>query len=61
MPVAIAPLHPTIGVHAPLRFDLVDKISGQSLGGFRYHVVHPGGRSFDTHPVNAVESPTRQR
>lgn len=53
-------LHPNVGVDAPLVFDIVDTWNDRIIGGCTYFVTHPGGRSFDTYPVNSYEAESRK-
>jgi uncharacterized protein (DUF2126 family) len=53
-------LHPTIGIHTPLVFDLYDKRHSRAVAGCTYHVMHPASRNYDTFPINSYEAESRR-
>jgi uncharacterized protein (DUF2126 family) len=53
-------LHAHIGIHHPIRVDVVDTWARRSLGACAYHVWHPEGRAFDTPPLTRFEAAARQ-
>ncbi|MCG1036834.1 DUF2126 domain-containing protein [Polaribacter sargassicola] len=53
-------LHPTIQTDTPLVFDIVDTWNKRSIGGCTYYVTHPGGRSYETYPINSFEAESRR-
>jgi len=55
-----ASLHPTVPVHAPLEFDLIDRWMERSIGRCAYHVEPPDGRQYTSRPVNAAEAEGRR-
>ncbi|MEM8934962.1 MAG: transglutaminase family protein [Pseudomonadota bacterium] len=54
-------LHPTIFPHGPLVFDVFDKANSRTIGGCTYFSTHPGGRNYETQPVNALEADGRRK
>jgi uncharacterized protein (DUF2126 family) len=53
-------LHPHLGVHHPLRLDVVDLWSRRSLGACAYHVGHPEGRGYVNPPLTRFEAAARR-
>jgi uncharacterized protein (DUF2126 family)/transglutaminase-like putative cysteine protease len=53
-------LHPHLGIHHPLRFDILDTWGKRSLGAFAYHVWHPEGRAFLAPPLTRFEAAARR-
>jgi uncharacterized protein (DUF2126 family)/transglutaminase-like putative cysteine protease len=53
-------LHAHIGIHHPIRLDVIDTWARRSLGGCAYHVWHPEGRAFDAPPLTRFEAAARR-
>jgi uncharacterized protein (DUF2126 family) len=55
-----ATMHPTIPVHSPLIFTLIDRRNGRSLGQCAYRIEPPEGREYKGRPMDAAEALARR-
>ena len=55
-----ATMHPTIPVHSPLTFTLIDRRNQRSLGQCVYRIEPPEGREYSGRPVDAAEALARR-
>lgn len=53
-------LHPHLGIHHPVRIDVVDTWARRGVVGGAYHVWHPEGRAFDSPPLTRIEATARR-
>ena len=53
-------LHPTVPVHAPLVFDLIDTWNAKCVAQSTYFVGNPQGSLYNGRPANAEEAETRR-
>jgi uncharacterized protein (DUF2126 family) len=53
-------LHPHLGIHHPLRFELLDRWGRRSLGACAYHVWHPEGLGYEEPPLTRFEATARR-
>jgi uncharacterized protein (DUF2126 family)/transglutaminase-like putative cysteine protease len=53
-------LHPHLGIHHPVRVEVVDTWAKRGVVGGAYHVWHPEGRSFEAPPLTRVEATARR-
>ena len=55
-----ASLHPTVPVHAPLVFDLIDRVKECSIGRCTYHVAPPDGSLYTARPADTGTARARR-
>ncbi len=56
-----ATLHPTVPIHAPLVFEVLDTLRGCSVGQCTYYVAPPDGRIYPGKPTSATEAEARRK
>ena len=56
-----AALHPTVPVHTPLVFDLIDTLKGRSVARCTYFAGRPDGSLYEGRPADASEAKARRR
>jgi uncharacterized protein (DUF2126 family) len=53
-------LHAHLGIHHPVRLEVLDTWGQRSLGACAYHVWHPEGRGYDAPPLTRFEASARR-